>query len=300
MNDKLKNLIRAVAENDIQKAKQWVKVIVDDDKTKANGQFCRNILNRLQASSMNLMELPHDIKGILLMEDVSMTFNEKRYFLSDREDAVAEEILEMYETSQKLSEMGIQYLNSLMLYGESGTGKTLFGRYLAYKLGLPFAYMNFSRAIDSHLGGTAKNISKAFEFVENHKCVFMIDEVDAIGTKRSKSDLGEMTRVTIGLMQALDCIRNDTVLVGATNCLDMIDLALLRRFTLVHQVIKFSEQEMVWMISKFLDDVCIKYSENDIIEYCKSQNSQASVMNDVVRAIAKSIRNNTEFRLVRT
>lgn len=298
MNDKLKNLIRAVTENDIHKSKQFVKLILDDDKTKANRQFCKNILNRLQTSSMNWMELPHDIKGILFMEDVSVSFNENRYFLSEREEAVAEEVLGMYETSQKLSEMGIQYLNSLMLYGESGTGKTLFGRYLAYKLGLPFAYMNFSNAISSYLGSTAKNINKAFEFIEKQKCVFMIDEVDAIGMVRGKEDVGEMARITIGLMQALDCVRNNTVLVGATNRLDMIDPALLRRFTMVHQVIKFSEQEMFLIISKFLDDVAIKYSDIDIVEYCrKSASSQALAINDTVRAIAKSIRNNTEFTL---
>ncbi|EHQ88257.1 ATP-binding protein [Desulfosporosinus youngiae] len=299
MNDKVRNLIRAVAMNDIREAKQWVKVITESDSTKSNRPFCKYILNQLQVSSLNLMELPHDIKGILLMEDVSMTFNENRYFLSEREDAVTEEVLGMYETSQKLSEMGIRYLNSLMLHGESGTGKTLFGRYLAYMIGLPFAYMNFSNAISSYLGSTAKNINKAFEFIGNHKCVFMIDEVDAIGMKRGKEDVGEMARVTIGLMQALDCVRNDTVLIGATNRLDMIDPALLRRFTMIHEVAKFSEQEMFLMVSKFLDDVGVKYSDINIIDYCgKSLNSQALVMNDVIRAIAKSIRNNTEFRLM--
>lgn len=116
MNDKLKNLIRAVANNDIQKAKQWVKIIIDDDKTQANRTFCNHICNKLQAATMNLIELPHDIKGILFMEDVTMSFNENRYYLSERERAVAEEVLEMYETSQKLSDMGIKYLNSLMLH----------------------------------------------------------------------------------------------------------------------------------------------------------------------------------------
>lgn len=185
-----------------------------------------------------------------------------------------------------------------MLHGESGTGKTLFGRYLAYRLGLPFAYMNFSNAISSYLGRTANNINKAFEFIENQKCVFMIDEVDAIGMVRGKEDVGEMARITIGLMQSLDSVRNDTVIVGATNRLDMIDPALLRRFTLTHNVIKFSEQEMFFMISRYLEDVGIKYRKSELEEYCKGQNSQAFVINDIVRAIAKSIRTNSNFMLI--
>jgi len=298
MNDKLKSLIRSVAENDIQKAKVYVKMIIDDDKTQTNKAFCNRIVNMLQTSSMNFMELPHDIKGILLMEDVSMSFNEKRYFLSDREKEVSEEVLRMHQTSKRLSEMGIQYFNSLMLHGESGTGKTLFGKYLAFKLELPFAYMNFSNAISSYLGSTGKNISKAFEFIEKQKCVFMIDEVDAIGMARGKEDVGEMARITIGLMQALDRVRNDTVIVGGTNRLDMIDPALLRRFTMAHEVVRFSEEETFSMISKFLSDVEIGYQDNDIQKYCKEKKSQALVINDVVRAIAKAIRFDSEFALV--
>jgi len=297
MNDKLKGLIRAVAENDIQKTKQWVKIIVESDKTKADRQFCKNIMNQLQASSLNLMELPHDIKSILLMEDVSITFNENRYFLSEREEAVAQEVLGMLETSQKLSEMGISYLNSLMLHGESGTGKTLFGRYLAYNLGLPFAYMNFSNAISSYLGSTGKNINKAFEFIEKQKCVFMLDEVDAIGMTRGKEDVGEMARITIGLMQALDRVRNDTVIVGATNRLDMIDPALLRRFTISHEVVRLSENEIFYMVIKYLNDVGVEYSDKNIRDYCRLNKTQALVINDVIRAIAKSIRFDSDFRL---
>lgn len=297
MNDNLKKLIGCVIENDLQKAKQYVKIIVDDDKTQVNRHFCDRVRSQIQASSLNLIELPHDIKGILLMEDVAVSFNENRYFLPEKENLVFEEVLGMYQTSKKLSEMGTQYLNSLMLHGESGTGKTVFGRFIAYKLELPFAYMNFSNAIDSHLGATGKNIAKAFEFIEKQKCVFMIDEVDAIGMTRGREDIGEMSRITIGLMQALDKVRNDTVVIGATNRLDMIDPALLRRFALSHNVTRLSEGEMFFMISRYLDDVGIKYRENDILDYCKLKNTQALATNDVVRAIARSIRFDSEFVL---
>lgn len=296
MNYKTQCLIQAVAENNIQHAKQYAKSIIEADKTQANKNFCSRILNMLQ-SSMNLVKLPHNLEGVISTEDVSVSFNENRYSLSCREEEILEEILGMYQTSQKLSEMGINYLNSLILHGESGTGKTLFGRYIAYKLGLPFIYMNFSNTISSYLGTTGKNISTAFEFVEKQKCVFMIDEIDAIGMKRGKEDVGEMSRITIGLMQALDCLSNDTIIIAATNRLDMIDAALLRRFAIVHNVKRFSEGELYSMISRYLDDVGIDFDKCDALKYCKTQKSQALVLNDVVRAISKSIRYNTEFKL---
>lgn len=297
MNDKLKGIIQAVANNDLQKAKQYVKLIIDEDKTKANKSFCENIRHKLQASSMNLLELPHDVRDILFMEDVSISFNENRYYLSEREQAIYEEVVGMYETSLKLSEMGIQYLNSLLLYGESGTGKTLFGKYIAYKLGLPFAYMNFSNAISSYLGGTAKSIIKAFSFVEKQKYVFMIDEIDAIGMRRGKEDVGEMARIVISLMQALDRVRNDTIIIGATNRIDMIDEALLRRFSIRHEVKRFSESEMVSMVIKFLDDVKMPYDLRKVQEFCKDKEIQYNAITELIRLIAQSIRAGSCFEL---
>jgi SpoVK/Ycf46/Vps4 family AAA+-type ATPase len=297
MNDRLKEIIKAVADNDIQKAKQFVKVIVDEDKSQANKYFCESIKHKLQAASMNLIELPYDVKDILYMEDTSISFNENRYFLSERERQIFDEIDGMYQTSLKLSEMGIQYLNSILLYGESGTGKTLFGKYIAYKLKVPFVYMNFSNAISSYLGSTAKNIAKAFDFVQKQKCIFMIDEIDAIGMMRGKEDIGEMARITISLMQALDCVRNDTIIVGATNRIDMIDKALLRRFTMQHEVKKFNNTEIEQMIIRFLDDVNIPYRIEDIRAYSSVKPCQAIAINEVIRAIARSIRTGCIFSL---
>jgi ATP-dependent 26S proteasome regulatory subunit len=231
------------------------------------------------------------------MEDTSISFNENRYFLSERERQIFDEIDGMYQTSLKLSEMGIQYLNSILLYGESGTGKTLFGKYIAYKLKVPFVYMNFSNAISSYLGSTAKNIAKAFDFVQKQKCIFMIDEIDAIGMMRGKEDIGEMARITISLMQALDCVRNDTIIVGATNRIDMIDKALLRRFTMQHEVKKFNNTEIEQMIIRFLDDVNIPYRIEDIRAYSSVKPCQAIAINEVIRAIARSIRTGCIFSL---
>lgn len=292
MNDNVKHLILAVAGNDTQKAKQYAKVIVSSDNTQKNKHFCSRVTNMLQSSAYNLLELPANMQNILVLEDVSASFDEKRYYLSERENTVAGEIVSMYETSKRLSEMRISYLNSLLLHGESGTGKTMFGKYLSYKLGLPFAYMNFSHAISSYLGSTAKNIGKAFDFIQNQKCVFMIDEIDAIGMQRGKEDVGEMSRIVIGLMQALDRVKNDCVIIGATNRLDMIDKALLRRFSIIHEVKVFTEEERREMALKYLEDVGVTYDIDNVKGYCETQKSQADIIVDIIRAIAKAIRFN--------
>jgi SpoVK/Ycf46/Vps4 family AAA+-type ATPase len=300
MNENIKSLLSAIANNDMQRARMVARFIIDQDKTKTNKRFCDTIRNKLQTSAMHFMELPSGVKDILVMEDVSMSFKENRYYLSERERRLFDEIHNMYKTSLKLSEMGIQYLNSIMLHGESGTGKTLFGKFVAYKLELPFVYMNFSSAISSYLGSTSKNIAKAFEFIKSQKCVFMVDELDAIGMMRGKEDVGEMARITIALMQELDRVKNDTIIIGATNRLDMIDKALLRRFTIKHEVLKFIQKEMEEMIEKFLKDIDIQYDIQNIREYCHGNTCcQAVVVNEMIRAVAMSIRTGEKFYLKR-
>lgn len=288
MNDLERRLIESVCRNDLQSAKKIVKIILEQDKTQKNRMFVNRYLTMLNNSAMNLMELPADLKNLLIMEDVSVSFNENRYYLSNRESKVVEKILKLNKASQRLAEIGVNYINSTIFYGESGTGKTTFGRYIAYKMGIPFAYLNFSRVLDSYLGSTQKNISKVFDHVKQQKCVFMIDEIDAIGMRRRDSkEVGEMSRIVISLMQNLDTLTSDVVLLGATNRLDIIDEALLRRFTTKHEVKRLNEQERYEMASKFLDDVDFDYDDDWLIGICERDNTQAGLMNELVEALVE-------------
>lgn len=287
MNNLDKQLFERVCNNDITGAKKILKIILEKDHTQANRAFCNRLLTRLNNSSMNLMELPADIKSLLIMEDVSVSFNEKRYYLSQREQEIAEKIISMNRVAGRLADIGVNYVNSTMLYGESGTGKTTFGRYLAYKMGLPFAYLNFSRTVDSYLGSTQKNISKVFDYIKQQKCVFMLDEVDAIGMKRGKEDVGEMSRIVISLMQNLDTLTSDITLLSTTNRMDIIDEALLRRFTTKHEVKRFDENERREMAEKFFCDVGYKISPIELRELAALHDTQAGLMNRIVMVLVR-------------
>lgn len=296
LNENVKNLITSIVDNDLQKAKSYVKVIISNETATSNQYFCKIIKNKLETQH-NFIELPYDLKGILKMEDVSISFNESRYYLTDREKKIFEQIETANNTNKKLTEMGIRYLNSTLLYGESGTGKTTFGKYVAYKLGLPFAYLNFSQCITSLMGGTSKNIEKVFDYVAKQKCVLMLDEVDAIGIKRGKEDLGEMSRIVIGLMQSFDLLENDVIVIGATNRKDMIDEALIRRFSIIHEVKTLNPAEIQTLIVNFLDTINIKYDKQNIVEYAISHNKQSEIIKDITKSIIKMINNRQKFIL---
>lgn len=89
------------------------------------------------------MDVPEEIKEFLVIEDNS-AFREDKYYFSIREKQLYSHIIQQKKIAEKFEEMGIKQLNATRLYGKSGTGKTTLGRYLAYKLQIPFAYLNFA------------------------------------------------------------------------------------------------------------------------------------------------------------
>lgn len=121
------------------------------------------------------------------MQDVS-NFNEERYYLGKQQRELYTKIESGVKTTTKLLEYGIPYMNSTIIYGVPGTGKTEFAKYTAYKLGLPYAYLNFSYLIESYLGKTAQNVNRVFDYCKGQKCVLMLDEIDCIGLQRGKKE----------------------------------------------------------------------------------------------------------------
>lgn len=293
LTDNQKRLIQAISQNDIQSAKKCAIACVEEDTTAKNKMFCNKYRQILESSGSNMMELPYDLKNILCVEDVSNSFKEGRYYLSQREKTVFENIVRMKKVNERLMEMGISYLNSTLLYGESGTGKTTFGRYVAYKMGMPFCYLNFSSLVDSYMGNTSKNISKAFNYVVSNSCVLMLDEIDCISIERSNSSDGgssaEMARVTITLMQEFDKLTNDIIVLGATNRIDRIDKALLRRFTVKHEVKSADDSEKTRIGEKFLMDVDMSFTYGEIDKIAQKSKNQSEMISNLIQVVAQRI-----------
>lgn len=293
LDDNVQHIIKSIAESNIRDARKWAVVALEADTTQKNKMFVNRYKSILTSEGANMIELPGNLKDIMVCEDVSMSFKEGRYFLTEKEKNIAYEIFKMSEVSQRLMEMQIPYKNATLLYGAPGTGKTLFGKYIAYKMNLPFCYLNISRVVDSYMGATSRNISQAFTYASANPCVFMLDEVDSISCNRSSAGSGsadkEMSRITITLMQEFDKIANDVVIIAATNRLDILDTAFVSRCSSKFEMIPFTESENRCMINQFLGDIGMQIPESDIDEIVENEKDQRSVMSKLVRKIANTI-----------
>ena len=162
MNDSERRLIRFVCDGDMRNAQKAVKIILDSISSKKDEQFKENMFRKLE-SKREFIELPYNLQHLLIAEDTE-EFPEARFLLRNEEKSITQKIVAIYRASEKLNEMGIPYLPALMLYGQSGCGKTMLARYIAHKAKLPFLRIQFSSLVDSHLGQTQSNLAKIFDY----------------------------------------------------------------------------------------------------------------------------------------
>ena len=176
-------------------------------------------------------------------------------------------------------------------HGVPGTGKTEFARYVAYKLGLPYAYLNFSNLIDSYMGKTAQNLSRIFDYCKGMKCVLMLDEIDCIGQARQHNSGpdAEMGRIVISLMQCLDNLVHGQIVIAATNREDILDKALKRRFRNKVEFTKFNENEELKMIEKFVESIDLMEMDQELIEYTKGNHTQSETMDFLVEKLIQKV-----------
>lgn len=243
------------------------------------------------------IKVPEHIKPFLEIENCT-EFPLERFFITDQTRTILDDIISLKRVVEEMRTMSVDYINSTLLFGPSGTGKTTIGRYIAHALDLDFIYINFAKIMDGAFGQTAKNICDVFEFIATVECVFMMDEIDGITIRRSAegdSSGSEMSRITITVMQELDYLKkcnSHSIILAATNRKDIIDEALLSRFAISYEVAPLNNADKLKYIRNFLEKLEIPYNLKNIQEYCvrNSYVTNRNVESDMIRCIAQWIK----------
>ncbi len=144
-----------------------------------------------------------------------------------------EEIVQFLRTPERFNKLGARIPRGALLVGPPGTGKTLLAKAVAGEAGVPFFSMSASEFVEMFVGVGASRVRDLFSKARQvAPCVIFIDELDAVGRKRSVRAGGndERDQTLNQLLVELDGFdaRQAVVVLAATNRVDILDKALLR------------------------------------------------------------------------
>jgi SpoVK/Ycf46/Vps4 family AAA+-type ATPase len=202
----------------------------------------------------------------------------------------------------RLRSHGFAPLRKLLFVGPPGTGKTMTASALAGELGLPLFTIQLDGLITKFMGETASKLRVVFEAIESTRGVYLFDEFDALGGRRGASnDVGEIRRVVNSFLQFLEQDDSESLVIGATNHVGLLDQALFRRFDAVFEYELPSSEVIVRVINArlaLLDTSHIDWSaaaaaavglsHADLARACE-QAAKEALLNEITRIDTASL-----------
>ncbi|CAI9108872.1 OLC1v1008572C1 [Oldenlandia corymbosa var. corymbosa] len=148
-----------------------------------------------------------------------------------------QEIVSILKNEEEFQDKGIYCPKGVLLHGPPGTGKTLLAKAIAGEAGLPFFAANGTDFVEMFVGVAASRVKDLFGSARSFApSIIFIDEIDAIGSKRGGPDIGgggaEREQGLLQILTEMDGFKVSTsqvLVIGATNRLDILDPALLRK-----------------------------------------------------------------------
>lgn len=148
-----------------------------------------------------------------------------------------QEIVQILRNEEEFQDKGIYCPKGVLLHGPPGTGKTLLAKAIAGEAGLPFFAANGTDFVEMFVGVAASRVKDLFSSARSFApSIIFIDEIDAIGSKRGGPDIGgggaEREQGLLQILTEMDGFKVSTsqvLVIGATNRLDILDPALLRK-----------------------------------------------------------------------
>lgn len=241
--DQIKALIRSHAEGDDTRFYTIAMQMAAQAARMGQGRFAqelRELVDRVKAQaktseiSRGIKPIPMaqprgELAGLLIVSYpkdrlVDMAVDEDLGFKISR-------ILLEQRQREKIRGHGLSPLRKLLLIGPPGTGKTMTASVLAGELGLPLFMVQLDGLITKYMGETAAKLRLIFDAIQSARGIYFFDEFDALGGERAnKNDVGEIRRVLNSFLKFLELDESDSLILGATNHVTLLDRALFRRF----------------------------------------------------------------------
>lgn len=239
---KLTRLFSAVAEENLPRILQVATEIVQDEENKGHhrsAQLLKGALlkNGKKASALHDSPIEDCLFGVAphpLMPAIHSAVKLEDIILQKNNKEILCQVMKEWHHRVALAQANIPRRSKLFFYGPPGCGKSMSARAIGNELSIPTFIIRYDSVIGAYLGQTASRLREIFHYAETTPCVLLIDEVDALGKQRgSLSDVGELDRIVISLMQELEHSSPKGFIIAASNMPDKMDEALWRRFDAV-------------------------------------------------------------------
>ena len=190
------------------------------------------LMNQMQGGGSKVMSFGKSRAKRMAVDSPKITFRD----VAGADEAVEElhEIKEFLENPKKFQALGARIPKGVLLYGPPGTGKTLLARAVAGEAGVPFFSISGSDFVEMFVGVGASRVRDLFEQAkQNSPCIIFMDEIDAVGRHRGAGLGGghdEREQTLNQLLVEMDGfeLKDNIILIAATNRPDILDPALLR------------------------------------------------------------------------
>ena len=190
------------------------------------------LMNQMQGGGSRVMSFGKSKAKKMAVDAPKITFKD----VAGADEAVQElhEIKEFLQTPKKFQALGARIPTGVLLYGPPGTGKTLLARAVAGEAGVPFFSISGSDFVEMFVGVGASRVRDLFEQAkQSSPCIIFMDEIDAVGRHRGAGMGGghdEREQTLNQLLVEMDGfeVKDNIILIAATNRPDILDPALLR------------------------------------------------------------------------
>lgn len=232
--DQILSLIRNHINNDDAQFRKVALQISAVEARNGHAIIARTIQELLRQKNtslgtVRLVSKNKEVDDLLLQLDTYDDINS--LILSSSVEEKLERIIKEYLKKETLKKYGLVNRRKLLLYGASGTGKTMTASVLAKEFNLPFFVVRTERVVTKFMGETGQKLGRIFDFISEVPAVYLFDEFDAIGSQRGMdNEVGEQRRILNTFLQLLERDDSDSFIIAATNSIESIDKAMFRRF----------------------------------------------------------------------